>query len=411
MNKIKVLVVDDSALMRKIISDMINQQSDMEVINTARNGDDLFEKLDKAPDVITLDVEMPKVDGIEALKILKKCNINIPVIMLSSLTKKGAETTLECLELGAFDFVAKPSGSISLDIEKVKENLVEKIRAAYGRRKFLANRAIRNTKSPFEKTYNKSSEIINSREKISRNKETLRERETLFKHNTMSTTMHKEYKMEHVEHKENLINNHIEGSRLNRRVIDNKKIDAVVIGASTGGPKALYEVITKLPELNVPVFVVQHMPVGFTKVFADRLDKNSVLKVVEAEDKMEVSRNTVYVAKGGYHMEIWNDKKIHLNTEPAIWGVRPAVDKLFISASKVYRQNILSVVLTGMGKDGAEGTVAIKDGGGVTFSEDERTCTIYGMPKAAFNTGKVDEVIPLNEVVSRITEVVLRRGA
>lgn len=339
MDKIKVIVVDDSALMRKIISDMINSQPDMEVINIARNGDELLKKLDKRPDVITLDVEMPMIDGIETLKILKKSHINIPVIMLSSLTEKGSETTMECLELGAFDFIAKPSGSISLDINKVQEDLVTKIRLASGTEK------------------------------------------RTFKKNTF---VQKSYK--------------------------SGKINAVLIGASTGGPKALYEVITKLPKLGVPVFVVQHMPIGFTKAFADRLDKNSVLKVVEAEDGMKIANDTVYVAKAGYHMKVLDGKKITLDLDPPIWGVRPAVDKLFISACKIYSKNTLSVIMTGMGKDGAEGTIAVKNVGGITLSQDEETSTIYGMPKAAFNTGKVDEVVSLNNISKRISDIVLGKG-
>lgn len=343
MDKIKVLVVDDSALMRKIISDMINEENDLEVIDTARNGEDLLCKIKKIePDVITLDVEMPKMDGIEALSNLKKMNKNTPVIMLSSLSSKGPNLTMECLDKGAFDFVPKPSGSISLDIDKVKEELVKKIRLAG-----------------------------NKKDKISTSNYSRKEKNN---YNAIKT---------------------------------NKNIEAVVIGASTGGPKALYTVITAFPErINVPIFVVQHMPKGFTNAFSERLNANSELKVVEASDGQTVENNTVYVAPGGFHMEVWNDKKIHLNTEPSIWGVRPAVDKLFNSAAKVYGSNLVSVVLTGMGKDGAQGTATIKDKGGITISEDKSTCTIYGMPKAAYETGKVDIVVPLPEVTSTVLDTI-----
>lgn len=355
MKKIKVLVVDDSALMRRIVSDMINQEKDMEVVGTAKNGEDLFKKIDKEPDVITLDVEMPVLDGIEALKKLKKNKCNIPVIMLSSVSKRGTELTMECLEAGAFDFIPKPSGAISLDINKVKKDVVEKIRTAYAR---------------FGKKQS-GCDYKASNCNVKRKKEV---RKTLKK-----------------------------------RVVK-EKIEAIVIGASTGGPKALYEIITKIPKMNIPIFVVQHMPKGFTKAFANRLNNNCILKVVEVEDNMEIERDIVYIAKGGYHMEIGTDKRIHLNTEPTIWGVRPAVDKLFISAAKIYKRNLLSVVLTGMGKDGSNGTIFIKDLGGTTISEDESTCTIYGMPKAAFETGKVDEVLPLNDIFNRIVEIVQGKG-
>jgi two-component system chemotaxis response regulator CheB len=353
LNKIKVLVVDDSALMRKIISDMINEEPDMETINTARDGQDLLTKLkSNLPDIITLDVEMPKIDGITALKEIKKMDINIPVIVLSSVSQKGPHLTMECLEAGAFDFLPKPSGAISLDISKVKVDLVQKIRMAY------------------EKP---------------------------------AVQPRKPSKPMQIESKS-------EGGRNVRNTVA-ERIDAVVIGASTGGPKALYTVITALPEkLGVPVFVVQHMPVGFTKAFAERLNLNSKIKVVEAEDNMYIEKDTVYVAPGGFHMEIGNDNRIHLNTEPTIWGVRPAVDKLFISAAKTYGAHIVSAVLTGMGRDGAQGTIEIKKNGGITTAEDKSTCTIYGMPKAAFETGMVDIVLPIDSVASELIKVVAGKG-
>lgn len=350
MKKIRVLVVDDSALMRKIVSDMIDSENNMEVVDTARNGQDLVNKLSAAaPDVITLDVEMPIMDGITALKELKKRNINIPVIMLSSVTIKGTQLTMECLEAGAFDFIPKPSGSISLDINKVKEDLVEKINLACGKASF--------------------SEV----------QQTIR-------------SEHQQIKTER--------------SPMPRK-ISGERIDAVVIGASTGGPKALYTVITALPKnLGVPVFVVQHMPIGFTKAFADRLNANSDIKVVEAAEGDAIEKDVVYIAPGGTHMEIGLDRKIHLNLEPPIWGVRPAVDKLFLSAVKLYGSRLVSAVLTGMGRDGANGTAEIKNCGGITLSEDRSTCTIYGMPKAAFETGKVDLVLPITDISNQITKIV-----
>lgn len=187
----------------------------------------------------------------------------------------------------------------------------------------------------------------------------------------------------------------------------NRKIDAVVIGASTGGPKALQEVLTKFPaNLGVPVFVVQHMPEGFTKVFSERLDKACAMRVVEASEGMRIDKDTIYIAKGGQHMTVGANNTIRLNQEPPIWGVRPAVDKLFNSAIRVYGGNLVSAILTGMGRDGADGTSNIKDSGGITISEDKSTCTIYGMPKAAFETGKVDLVAPLNEIAGRIIKIV-----
>lgn len=357
--KISVIVADDSALMRKMISDMINMEDDMEVIDIAKNGEDLLLKLKKnVPDVVTLDMEMPRMSGLEALKEIMKLKIHIKVIMLSSLTRQGADVTIECLENGAMDFVPKPSGSISLNIEDVREDLISKIRG------------MKLTKKPWLNGIKTSKACIES--------------------NTPSVVGKEE-------------------KHLKFRVTNNKKISAVVIGASTGGPRALMDVITKFPEeLGVPVFVVQHMPEGFTKAFAERLNKNSKINVVEATHGMEIKKDVVYIAPGGKHMEIDNDKRIILNEDPSIWGVRPAVDKLFISAVKVYNSNILGVILTGMGRDGANGIATIKKAGGITISEDESTCVIYGMPKAAFETNMVDEVIPLYDIGNRITNIVLR---
>lgn len=346
MKKINVLVIDDSALMRKIISDMINSEADMEAIGTCRNGQELLNKINNTNvDIITLDLEMPIMDGITALRELKKMGVNIPVIVLSSVGNKAAKLTMDCLEAGAFDFLSKPSGTISLDISKIKDELITKIRAAYS--------------------------------------------------NETHIIKHEEYN---------------EISHVSKKAYDtkNKLIDAVLIGASTGGPKALSTVLTALPaNLNLPVFVVQHMPAGFTKAFAERLNDNCDLTVVEAKDCEYIHDNYIYIAPGGYHMEVGSDKKIHLNTEPQIWGVRPAVDKLFMSAVKVYNKHLISVILTGMGKDGAQGTAAVKEAGGVTIAEDKSTCTIYGMPKAAYETGKVDLVLPINDIPIHITKIIL----
>lgn len=190
----------------------------------------------------------------------------------------------------------------------------------------------------------------------------------------------------------------------------NKRIDAVVIGASTGGPKALQVVLPNIEgNIGVPVFVVQHMPKGFTKTFADRLDKLCKLKVVEAQDGMNIEKDTIYIAQGGFHMIIGDDKRIKLNSEPPIWGVRPAVDKLFESAVKVYKGKVISAILTGMGRDGAQGTVIVKEAGGTTISQDKETCTIYGMPKAAYETGKVDVVLPLDKIGQKISSIIKER--
>ena len=379
MEKVRVIVVDDSAFMRKAISDMIESCADFEVIAKFRDGRELVEKVDKFnPDLITLDVHMRDLDGLATLKELKRMGKNYPIIMLSSATTEGSELTLECLDNGAITFITKPSGSISLDIDKVKERLIDEIKG------ITSNIRV-----------NKSSNI--HMRQIASNKES--EIENKIKDRRVNTHFSQRKEIDNSEKPSPMINNKV--------IPKNKKIDAVVIGASTGGPKALQQVLTKLPaNLNVPVFVVQHMPEGFTKVFAERLNKVCNLNVTEAEDGMSINRNTIYIAKGGSHMIIDSSIRVSLNKEPSIWGVRPAVDKLFESASKVYGGNLLSVVLTGMGKDGAEGSKRIKDCGGITISEDKSTCTIYGMPKAAYETGKIDLVLPLDQICNKITEIV-----
>lgn len=369
VQKVSVMVVDDSALMRKMISDMINMEDDMEVIAIARNGEDLLEKLKKqVPDVITLDIEMPKMNGIEALKKIMELKIPTKVIMISSLTQDGAEETMECLENGAIDFVPKPSGSISLNINVVREILVSKIR---GIRFVRKTSSISNTKDVDIKE-DKKREIHRVSTVLK-----IRERDSMPK-------------------------------AIRSKEIGNKKISAIVMGASTGGPKALFNVITNLPEkLGIPVLVVQHMPEGFTKAFAERLDKFSKVKVVEAREGMSIEKDVVYIAPGGKHMEISRNKTITLNLEPPMWGVRPAVDKLFVSGAKVYGENLLGIILTGMGRDGADGIIEVKKAGGATISEDESTCIIYGMPKAAYETNMIDEVIPLYDISKRIANIVL----
>lgn len=347
MEKIKVIVVDDSAFMRKMISDMINEENDMEVITTARNGQDLIGKLKSyQPDVITLDVEMPIMDGLETLKKIKKLQLKVKVLMISSSTDSASKITIDCLKEGAVDFVTKPSGAISLDIDKIKDDLTTKIRIIYNNCTNCCN--------------------CNEQKQVK----------------AMNYSVKRDIGMRH-------------------------KCGAVVIAASTGGPRAVHTVIEALPKnIDVPVLVVQHMPKGFTKTFAERLNQSSNLKVVEASDMQDIERNVVYIAPGGFHMEVKNDKKIHLNQDPILLGVRPAADKLFISASNVYKSELLSVVLTGMGKDGTNGTIHIKNNGGYTLAQDKDTSVIYGMPKSAYETGKIDEVIPLYNISSRITELI-----
>ena len=186
----------------------------------------------------------------------------------------------------------------------------------------------------------------------------------------------------------------------------NKK-DIILIGASTGGPNAIEKIVSEFgKDLNAAVLIVQHMPSGFTKTFAERLNRRCQLEVLEASDGIKIEKNKVYIAPGGYHMIVRDKGIIEINKEEPIWGVRPAVDKLFMSAAPIYKNRIISVILTGMGRDGSEGTVVVKMNNGITIAQDENSSVIYGMPKSAYETGYVDYVLPLKDIASKIKSLI-----
>lgn len=373
--QIRILVVDDSIFMRKFISDMINSQEDMDVIDTAKDGSEAVEKVRKLrPDVITMDVEMPHKNGLEALEEIIKIDECFQVIMLSGLTARGSSITVEALAKGAFDFVQKPSGFNYMSIDKIKDELIEKIRCAMVRKKKLQQ----------EKSgWGTLKKLIEQRTGSGKKVKDKGEIKDLYPQYDKDTSgSFKEF---------------------NKEV----KIKAVTLGASTGGPKTLYDVITRFPkDMNVPVLVVQHMPTGFTKAFAERLNSNSMVSVVEAEDGEPINPGKVYIAPGGYHMLV-EGERIKLDTSPPIHGVRPAVDKLFISAAETYGENLLCCIFTGMGKDGAAGAKEVKARGGIVLAQDEATSVVYGMPKAAIDTGCVDLVLPDYKIAEEIVRLTL----
>ncbi|RKZ23556.1 chemotaxis response regulator protein-glutamate methylesterase [bacterium] len=336
---IRVLVVDDSAFMRKVIRDILEEDPEIEVVGTARNGIQAIKLVrELKPDVVTMDVEMPKMNGIEALEIIMKEN-PVPVIMVSAYTREGAGITIEALEKGAFDFVPKPGGPISLNMHRVKDILLEKVKAG----------ALANIEPLFRKI--KSKKIRKGEAKETRDK-------------------------------------------------------IVVIGTSTGGPRALSLVLPSIPEdFEAPILVVQHMPKGFTESFAKRLDEVCRLKVKEAEDGELIEPGKIIIAKGGKHMEV-EEGRIKLKDTPPLHGVKPAVDPLFISAARHYGEKTVGVVLTGMGKDGKLGVEEIKRHGGKVIVQDRETSVVFGMPKAAISTGKVDEVLPLGRIAEGIVRMV-----
>lgn len=347
-----VLVVDDSAFMRKIISEMVASSGEFRVIGTARNGLEAVEKVHKlSPDLVTLDVEMPELDGIGALGYIMS-EAPRPVVMLSgAATGDANDLTIRALELGAVEFVRKPSGPISMDLDSVRDQLLRALHAARG---------------------------VN-----------LGGVEVLARPHTPQS-------LPAIEH-------------------TGGATRVVVIAASTGGPRALAELIPSLPRpLGAAVLVVQHMPPGFTRSLAERLDAQSNLSVSEAADGDIVHHDRVYVAPGGFHMRVRiadGMPVVSLDDSPAIWGVRPSADPLFESVAAIFGERAVGVVLTGMGRDGAAGLRAIHDAGGVGVAQDAATSTIHGMPRAAVAAGGVDRVVSLRAMAPLIGGIAARVSA
>ncbi|MGB7606546.1 MAG: chemotaxis response regulator protein-glutamate methylesterase [Lutisporaceae bacterium] len=352
--KIKVLVVDDSAFMRKVISDILANSEDIEVVGAAKNGrDGVYKAKVLKPDVVTLDVEMPVMDGLSALTELLQLTPAPKVIMLSSLTNNGGEITIRALEAGAVDFVTKPTSSIiHFDIEDIKEDLIKKIK----------NSIYSNTLN-FSRYSNISSKLKNINDAYTK------------------TCPVQQSNLKHI----------------------------VCIGISTGGPRALREVITQLPaDLPAAVLVVQHMPSGFTKSLATRLDALSNINVKEAEDGDILKPGWVYIAPGDFQMMLnkkSSDYRININQDPPMSGHRPSVNYMMNSVASCGHKSLIAVMMTGMGSDGSDGIANIKNNGGSTIAQNEETCIVYGMPKAAVNTGAIDKIVPLSDIAKEIIKL------
>lgn len=337
----RVLVVDDSPFVRRVLSDWIKSDPSMSVVGTAENGVQAVELARQLrPDAITLDVEMPMRDGLSALEeIMRTCPT--AVLMVSSHTSQGAEATIRALELGAYDFIAKPQGSTSLKFLQSREELLAKLHAA---RLVRLNRPVLATSA----------------------------------RSTMRTRTDK----------------------------------VVVVAASTGGPRALATLFESLPKgFSAPMVIVQHMPSGFTDSFAKRLDAIGTVPCKQANENDRITPGLALLAPGGKHLTIASDGKIVLGDEPPIHGVKPAADKMFFSAAEVYGSRCVGVVLTGMGKDGAEGALAIRSAGGEVFGESEATCVVYGMPKAALQLGATTAEYRLDEMGGAIVDALQGRLA
>lgn len=342
MAKIKVLIVDDSAFMRKILTDIMTEDDRLEVVGTAKNGEDALNQIRKLqPDLVTLDVEMPVMDGITALEHIVK-EFKIPVVMLSSLTRAGADLTIKALEIGAVDFITKPTSIFKINTDEIKQTLIEKV---IGASKVLISKV--------------------SSAKIQ--------------------TFAKPKKEAHT-------------GRL-------KKI--IAIGTSTGGPRALQSVVPLIPgNVDGSILIVQHMPVGFTKSLAERLNSMSEIDIKEAEHGDVLKAGCGYLAPGGYQMEVvqrGGNYVIQLDDSKVVSGHRPSVDAMLDSIVNQNIKNTIAVIMTGMGSDGTKGLKRLKDNGKVRIiAQDEESCVVYGMPGSAVKADTVDVEVPLNKITNEI---------
>jgi len=354
MSKIRVLIVDDSVVVRRIVSDVLLGDPDLEVVGTAANGRIALAKIPQVnPDIVTLDVEMPEMDGLETVAAIRKQYPRLPVIMFSTLTQRGAATTLDALTLGASDYVTKPAnvGSVAAAQQSLRDQLIPKIKALCGKPEIPAPK--------------------------------------LLKTSTDSTRT-----------RPNL-----------RSAMSQSVVDIVAIGVSTGGPNALADLLPRLPaDFPVPIVIVQHMPPVFTRLLAERLSSLSPLNICEATHGEEICAGRVYVAPGNYHMIVKRAGtliRIGTNQDQAENSCRPAVDVLFRSVVSVYGAASLGVILTGMGQDGLRGCEQIREAGGQIITQDEATSVVWGMPGFVARAGLSDQVLPLSEIA---LEIVRRVG-
>ena len=353
MDHINVLVVDDSAFMRRAITKMLENESDVHVVATARSGEEAIDKVEQVnPDIITMDVEMPGIGGLEAVRQIA-AHHRVPIIMVSTLTREGAETTFRALENGAVDFIAKPDAAYT-NINEVARDLVRKIRT-------FARRGAR----PFIETASAAARPVERKP-------------------SLPAGPH---------------------PRLGR-----EQFACVAIGTSTGGPVALSHVIPYLPQaFPTPIVIVQHMPLGFTRPLAERLNALSKIRVVEAENGMMLERGVAFIAPSGKQLSLrrsLGDIEVRLVDDDGSSLHVPSVDVMDEHVADIYGSSALGVILTGMGQDGVRGLRKIKDRGGYVVGQDEATCVVYGMPRAAAKEGLVDRVVALDDIPHVLNDLV-----
>ena len=374
MSKVTVLVVDDSVVIRRLVTNALSIDPDIEVVGTASSGRLALQKIDLLkPDVVTLDVEMPDMNGLEALVELRKTHFRLPVIMFSTVTERGASATLDALAKGANDYVTKPSsvGSVDEAMAEVRRQLVPKIKALAE----WASSGDRKRTRPVTPTSPGTASAAMGRAREAR---------------VATPTVAP-----------------VATIPVLTRVVRHARVDAVAIGVSTGGPDALSGVLPRLSaQLPVPIFIVQHMPPVFTRLFAERLSSRSGLTVSEAAHGDVVLPGHVYVAPGDFHMTVHREgDQVLIATnkdEPEAW-CRPAVNVLFRSVAQVYGGGTLAVVLTGMGQDGLRGVELLHSRGAQVVVQDEASSIVWGMPGAVATAGLADKVVPLSEVAAEIT--------
>lgn len=350
--KIQVLVIDDSAFMRKSLSLMLESDEEIEVVATANDGVEGFEKAKSIrPDIITLDIEMPRMDGLTTLKkIMDECPTS--VLMVSSLTSEGAEATLKALEYGAVDFIPKELSFVNVNIIKIKEDLIRKVK------EIVKQRSVKSRLERLRKLSNAPAAPARS---------------AAFK------------------------------------PIPVGSFRAIALGISTGGPFSLQKILPQFSKsINCPVFIVQHMPPKFTKSLADRLNSMCQLEVKEAVNDELARPGVVYIAPGGFHMKVrrnlHNDIQIVISEEPSSTLHRPSVDVMMDSVVTMYGRNTLGIIMTGMGKDGYEAVIELKKAGGYCIAQDEESCVVYGMPKAINDAGLSDIILPLEQIPEQVNK-------
>lgn len=353
----KVLIVDDSALVRNLLTTLINAQPDMTVVGTAADPYIARERIKSLnPDLLTLDVEMPRMDGLAFLERLMRLR-PMPVVMVSSLTERSSETTLRALELGAVDYVTKPRIDIMNGLHESGREIIEKIRAASGAR--VKSMVRKPTQLQVEKKHT-ADVVLPS---------------------------------------------------VNNRLLTTEKV--VIVGASTGGTEAIKEVLISMPADAPGILITQHMPAAFTSAFARRLDGLCRIVVKEAQDGERVLPGHAYIAPGDRHLLLDRSGANYVTRlldGPAVSRHRPSVDVLFRSAANCAGKNAVGVILTGMGDDGASGMLEMKQAGAYTLAQNEESCVVFGMPKEAIARGGVDEVIPLSEMTAKIISGVTVQG-